>query len=284
MRMEFTDTVLRELLAEGTMSPSDSIVAVCAGVRDRDVFVRCGFDNVLITNINQDDVSDNFVPFEWRYADAQQLDLEDGSFEFAFVADGLHHCSSPHRALLEMYRVARKGIIVVESRDSLLMRTANRLGLSPTYEVEAVVGSDFLGGGVDNSDVPNYIYRWTEADFKKALRAFDPRGRHRFRFFYGLNLPYELAGWKKSSLKLKVIKATDPIVRGMTRVFKKQCNTMAMVALKPRVPDDLWPWLKVDNGEVAFAREYAGEHFKDIEGSGLSARPREETEHQVNSS
>jgi len=276
MRMEFTDTVLRQLLAEGMLKPTDSFVAVCAGVRDRDVFVRCGFHDVLITNINQDDASDNFAPFEWRYEDAQGLNLLDESFDFAFVADGLHHCSSPHRALLEMYRVARKGIIVVESRDSMLMRTANTLGLSPLYEVEAVVGSDFSGGGVDNSNVPNYIYRWTEADFKKALRAFDPRGQHTFRFFYGLNLPYELASWKKSSMKLKVIKVADPLLRGLTRVFKKQCNTMAMVALKPRVPDDLWPWLKAEDGGVAFAREYANHHFKEIEGSGLSARPRDE--------
>jgi SAM-dependent methyltransferase len=276
MRMEFTDAVLQQLLQEGMLRQSDSIVAVCAGVCDRDVFVRCGFRDVLITNINEADSRDESAPFEWEHQDAQDLDLEDESFDFAFVADGLHHCSSPHRALLEMYRVARRGIIVIESRDSFLMRTANRLGLSPLYEVEAVVGSDFRGGGVDDTDVPNFIYRWTEADFKKTVRSFDPRGRHTFRFFYGLNLPYELAGWKKSSLKLKVVKITDPVLRQLTRVFKKQCNTMALVALKPQVPDDLWPWLTVEDGTVGFAREYAGKHFKEIEGSRLSARPREE--------
>jgi SAM-dependent methyltransferase len=282
MRIEFADTVIRALLRDGTLTPSDSIVAVCAGVRDGDVFERCGIRNVLITNIEEDDADGE--RFEWSYQDAQQLDLDDDSFDVAFVADGLHHCASPHRALLEMYRVARKGIIVIESRDSLLMRAANRLGLSPTYEVEAVVGSDFSSGGVDNTDVPNYIYRWTEADFKKTLCAFDPRGRHTFRFFYGLNLPYELAGWKKSSVKLKVIKATDPLLRGLTRAFKKQRNTMAMVALKPRTPHDLWPWLKVENGGVAFAREYAGQHFKEIEGTRLSARPREDVQQKVGSS
>jgi SAM-dependent methyltransferase len=265
------------------LAPSDSIVAVCAGPPERGAFVRCGFRDVLITNINADDSSDDFAPFHWSLQEAQQLDFEDESFEFSFVADGLHHCSSPHRALLEMYRVARRGIIVLESRDSLLMRAANRFGLSPLYEVEAVVGSDFRAGGVDNSDIPNYIYTWTEADFEKTLRTFDPRGRHTFRFFYGLNLPYELAGWRKSSMKLKIMKATDPLLRGLTRVFKKQCNTMALVALKLRVPEDLWPWLKVDNGGVSFAREYAGHHFKEIEGSGLSARPHESDEHRVES-
>ena len=281
MRMEFADTVIHELLSDGTLATSDSVVAVCAGVRDGDVLERCGFRNVLITNIDEGDA--DHERFEWSYQDAQQLDLGDNSFDLAFVADGLHHCSSPHRALLEMYRVARKGVIVIESRDSVLMRAANRLGLSPTYEVEAVVGSDFSSGGVDNSDVPNYIYRWTEADFKKTLCAFDPRGRHTFRFFYGLNLPYELAGWKQSSVKLKVIKATDPLLRGLTRVFKKQCNTMAMVALKPRVPQDLWPWLKLEDDGIAFAREYAGQHFKEIEGSRLSARPREEAKQRAGS-
>jgi hypothetical protein len=56
---------------------------------------------------------------------------------------------------------------------------------------------------------------------------------------------------EKSSVKLEVNKATDPLLRGLTRVFKKQCNTMAMVALKPRIPHDLWPWLKVEDGGIA---------------------------------
>jgi hypothetical protein len=89
---------------------------------------------------------------------------------------------------------------------------------------------------------------------------------------------------EEGSVKLKVIKATDPLLRGLTRVFKKQCNTMAMVALKPRIPHDLWSWLKVDDGGIAFAREYAGQHFKEIEGSRLSARPREDVKQRVGSS
>jgi SAM-dependent methyltransferase len=275
MRTPFTESVLEELLADGTIAPSDSIIAVAAGERERDIFLHCGFQNVTITNVDQTDSGDRFPPYQWSYQDAHALDYADNFFDFAFVADGLHHCSSPHRAMLEMYRVARGGIIVIESRNSLLMRTANRLGLSPEYEIEAVVGSEFKSGGVNNTDIPNYIYRWTESDFTKAIRSFNPRGKHDFRFFYGLNLPYELAGWKKSGLKLYVIKVADPLLRAFTRVFKRQCNTIAMVALEPRIPEDLWPWLKLQNGDVVFNRDYAGQHFKEIEGSGLSARPRE---------
>jgi SAM-dependent methyltransferase len=275
MRTPFTESVLEELLADGTISHSDRIIAVCAGVRERDIFLRCGFQDVTITNLDHSGSGDRFPPFQWSYQDAHDLNYDDNSFDFAFVTDGLHHCSSPHRAMLEMYRVARRGIIVIESRNSLLMRAANHLGLSPEYEVEAVVGSEFKSGGVNNTDIPNYIYRWTESDFEKAIRSFDPMGKQDFRFFYGLNLPYELAGWKKSSLKFYVVKVADPLLRGFTRVFKRQCNTLAMIALKPRIPDDLWPWLKLQNGSVVFNADYAGQHFKQIEGTGLSARPKE---------
>jgi SAM-dependent methyltransferase len=278
MRTSFAESMLNSLLAEGTIACSDSVVSVCAGIREQEVFSRVGLVDATITNIDERDAGDRYAPFRYSYQDAHNLTFADGSFDFAFVTDGLHHCSAPHQALLEMYRVARKGIIVVESRDSLLMRTATRLGLSPEYEVEAVIGSEFVRGGTDNTCVPNYIYRWTEVEFEKTIRSFNPVGRHAFRFFYGLNLPYELAGWKKHSVKLRVIRVADPLLRGLTRLFKRQCNTLAMVALKPRIPDDLWPWLAVDDRQIVFNRLYADRHYKPIEGSGLSARPRDGTQ------
>jgi hypothetical protein len=51
-----------------------------------------------------------------------------------------------------------------------------------------------------------------------------------------------------------------------------------MIALKPRIPDDLWPWLAVDDRQIVFNRLYADRHYKQIEGSGLSARPRDGTQ------
>jgi ubiquinone/menaquinone biosynthesis C-methylase UbiE len=54
---------------------------------------------------------DEFAPFSWSFQDAEQLSFEDEAFDYVFVHAGLHHCASPHRALLEMYRVARRGIM-----------------------------------------------------------------------------------------------------------------------------------------------------------------------------
>jgi SAM-dependent methyltransferase len=272
VRTTFVESVLAELLKEGVLATSDSVIAVCAGSRERDLFAELGFTNVLITNLD-DRIADEaaFAPFAWSREDAQNLNLPDASFDFAFVADGLHHCSSPHKALLEMYRVSRRGVVVVESRDNLLMRVATSVGLSPEYELEAVVDNDFKWGGVDNTGVPNYIYRWTESEFKKTISSFDPSGRHLFRFVYGLNLPFEQAKLKKTNAKLYAVRLAEPLVKAFTGVFKKQRNTLAMVALKPRLPDDLWPWLTMGHEGVELDRTYAGAHFKtqadDDEGS-----------------
>jgi hypothetical protein len=160
--------------------------------------------------------------------------------------------------MLEMYRVARRGIIVIESRDGALMRFASRLGFSSEYEVEAVVDNDFRSGGLNNTEIPNYVYRWTESEFTKTIRSFDPLGRHRFRFFYDLNLPYERTKLKQDDVKLRILELIDPALGLFTRIFKKQCNSFGMVALKPRIPDDLWPWLTVDAGRIHFDRGYAG--------------------------
>jgi len=262
MRTTFVSSVLESLLADSVLDRSESVLAVCAGAAERDVFIRLGLTNAIITNLDDEMVQNDFAPLKWSRQDATNLAFEDASFDLAFVADGLHHTPAPHRALVEMYRVARRGVIVIESRDNLVMRLANWLGLSPEYEIEAVVGNDFRKGGLNNTEIPNYIYRWTEEEFIKTIRSFDPLGRHTFRFFYGLNLPYGQAEMKESDIKLRILQMTDPILHAFTRIFKKQCNSLGMVALKPHLPDDLWPWLRLEEGQARFNPAYARGRFK----------------------
>src|SRR5438105_12694576 len=109
MRTPFVESVLETLIADGVLSRSDSILAVCAGSAEHDVFVRLGFANAVISNLDERMSDDHFAPLGWCYQDATELTVEDESFDFAFVADGLHHTSAPHRAVLEMCRVARRG-------------------------------------------------------------------------------------------------------------------------------------------------------------------------------
>ena len=55
-----------------------------------------------MTISNVDESGDVYAPYAWSRQDAEALDLPDGSFDLAAVSAGLHHCASPHRALLEM--------------------------------------------------------------------------------------------------------------------------------------------------------------------------------------
>ena len=188
-------------------------------------------------------------PLTGSLADVRNLPFADGSFDWVFVSDGLHHCDSPHRALLEMYRVARVGVIVFESRDSLLMRLGVRLGLVEAYELSAVIGNGGLCAGVNYTCVPNYVYRWTERDFEKTLCCADPTGSPSFRYYYGFNAPQRAySGLKSVLFKMAVLGG-----RLFSAIFKNQSNSFCMVALKPTT---LFPWLQREGDTIKFKPDF----------------------------
>jgi ubiquinone/menaquinone biosynthesis C-methylase UbiE len=111
--------------------------------------------NVTISNVAGGDPPD-VRPYRWAVEDAEQLTCPDGSYDLIAVSAGLHHCRSPHRALLEMYRAAGSAVFVLESRDSMLRRSAIRLGAVDEYERRW--WRTALPGGV-NGEHMNYVYR-----------------------------------------------------------------------------------------------------------------------------
>ena len=253
MRMAFVTRVLRSLIEEELLHLDDSILTVCAAEGDRDVFLSFGFKDVTISNLDDGKQEHGYAPFKWSRQDAQALDFADRSFDFAFVSAGIHHCQAPHAAVVEMYRVSRKGIIVAESRDNLLMRLATRLHLTSQYEINLRLAKTFEHGGVNNSHIPNHMYRWTEREFIKTIRSYDPTGMQRFRFHYGLSLP------TTSVPQMLVKKSIGPLLVVLGPLFKKQGNDFAMVVLRPKLPDDLWPWLVMHGETVNLNRAYVKE-------------------------
>jgi SAM-dependent methyltransferase len=149
--MDLYETTIKRLIDSDRMSRSDRVLVVCAGGVDAKVLRSCGCSNITISNLAE---RWDMEAVEWMHEYAEALAIPDGSFDWTIVRAGLHHCASPHRALLEMYRVSRKGVIVFEARDSAFMRLAIRLGLVPEFELEAVVLEGWERGGVRNSAVP----------------------------------------------------------------------------------------------------------------------------------
>lgn len=248
MRIQFSRPVMQRLIDAGAFSLQGSILAVCAGEAERDLFSLLGLKNVTITSLDPVVTSGVMAPFTGSLADVRKLPFAAGAFDWVFVSDGLHHCDSPHAALVEMYRVSRKGVIVFESRDNLLIRLAVTCGLTEQYEISAVADNRGECAGVNYTSIPNYVYRWTERDFEKAITCADPTGKPSFRYFYGFNAPLR----SYSGIKALIYRTAVLAGQVFACLFKKQSNSFCMVAFKPT---ELFPWLeRTAEGVVRFRK------------------------------
>ena len=245
MDREFTAATLQSL----GLRADTRLLAVCAGTDDWELLAGLGFTDVVVSNLDES-CSDLVPGAAWSCQDAQSLTFEDRSFDWVFVSDGLHHCRSPHRALLEMYRVCRVGLVAIEARDSALVRLAVRLGMADTFELAAVMDQGFRAGGLDNTSVPNHVYRWTEAEVIKTLRSYDPTGEIRVEFRHGLRLPTDEATGARRRWAGRLAR---PALAALCAVSKRQCNQLAIIA---RRPTDLYPWLQRIDGRVEFNPGY----------------------------
>lgn len=235
------------------IAPGDCVLVTCGESRDRQAFLDAGIEKVTISNIDDDRNNGDFAPYGWQRQDVENLDLEDGAFDWVVVHAGLHHCASPHRALCEMLRVARKGVMAVESRDSLAMRAAVRLGLTFDFELEPVVLSDGAFGGYRNTSIPNYIYRWTEREVVKTTTSFVPDIVLSHRFAYGYRFPFQRMAMSRNPLKRSAVTALSLLKRFFETALPRQGNQFGFVVRKT---ERLQPWLKRKNGRREVDLDY----------------------------
>jgi len=238
-------TVAR-LLDSGLMRRDMRVLVACGGTFDKAVLQRLGFRDVTISNLDSRLSADEFEPFRWAYQDVERLTFQDEEFDFAIVHNGLHHCYSPHKGLLELYRVASKGVLVFEPRDTALVRLGIRLSFGQKYEVASVTHNGLGAGGVGNTRVPNYIYRWTEREVEKTVLSYAPYGEPRFQFMYALRVPWGRLLALKNPLFLTAVLASLPALKLLFRVFPRQANGFGFAIEKPHLPRDLHPWLSFE--------------------------------------
>jgi SAM-dependent methyltransferase len=183
-RIDFYARTLRQWIPDRLAS----ILVVGGGQNDADVFSAAGFRNVTFTNLKPPAVVTQ-GPFTTVAADAENLPFPDGTYDYTVAHAVLHHCRSPHRAMLELYRVAKQAAVAFEARDSAVMRFAERIGAGNPYEVSSVEANGGIAGGVRDKGVPNYVYRWTEREVEKTIASFAPHAHHRINWAYGFGTP-----------------------------------------------------------------------------------------------
>lgn len=237
---EFYRNVLAAEIDAGELRLDSRILVVCGGETDFRVLTSLGFHNVTISNLDARMAPNTFAPFSWSFQDAENLSFEDDSFDFSIVHSGLHHCYSPHRAIGEMLRVSRIGIIGFEPYDSWITQVGQKFGLGQTYECAAVFDNACKFGGVANSAIPNFVYRFTEHELEKTFRCALPCGIPLTRYYKCLRI---------NESRFEIIRS--PITRhtGITllRMIKKLnrfvgifSNNIAFVACKPK---RFHPWI-----------------------------------------
>ena len=238
-----------------------SILVIGGGENDKLVFQESGFTDVSISNIDERQSDSEYYPYKHCFQNAEKLSYKDNEFDYVTAHATLHHCSSPHLALTEMYRVAKKGVLVIESRDSWLMRLLIKIKITPDFETVAIYDHNCKYGGVNNTCIPNYIYRWTEYEVEKTIKSYAPYANHKFLYRYGLDEPSATKRSKSLSKKI-IINILSPIYRSIVKFFPKQQNLFAFFITKPVIPDDLQPWIKFDDGVMSFNESWAGERIK----------------------
>jgi ubiquinone/menaquinone biosynthesis C-methylase UbiE len=259
----FYQEVIKDLIQRRDLDPQMRVLVLCGGGLDREVMLACGLTQAVISNLdsNQDMDASQFAPLAWSYLDAERIDLADESVDFCVAHSGLHHCESPHRALLEMYRVARRGVVFFEPYDNWVTRMGVRLGFGQEYEHAAVFYNDCRCGGVRNTAIPNFVYRWTHAEIRKTIQSRAPHARHEYRFYHRLRIPWGQIKGRKNPLFHYALLAAWPLLKLGTLLFPRQSNNFAAVILKPELPRDLHPWLQLQDGRPALQPDWLARRY-----------------------
>jgi ubiquinone/menaquinone biosynthesis C-methylase UbiE len=250
--MNFYVKCLGLLRARHVLSTDDSVLVVAGGLTDRACLLEAGFSNVIISNLDEHEGAAEYRPFRWMCLDAERIALGDASFDWVIVHAGLHHLSVPAAGVCEMFRVARKGILCFEARDSWAMQLAKRTGLTADYELEPAFLSGGKFGGYRNGPIPNYVYRWTEREFEKVVKSYHPAYHVDFKYFYGLQVPLQRFAMARS----RIFRSAGRLLNGISKLFPyllpRQGNQFAMIAVKTNV---LQPWLIMEDGNLQFREE-----------------------------
>jgi SAM-dependent methyltransferase len=171
------EKVLRNCVYSMGIDLLSDVLVVGGSAEDGRTLHRIGFTRVTLSNLldprpsEQADLDDAKMQQAVR-VDAEAMELADNSYDVVLAHEMLHHCRSPHKALLEMLRISRRHVILLEPNNSFAMRLLVKLRFSFPYELPAVIASGFQTGGVRDSNIPNYIYRWNAMDVYQTAASY----------------------------------------------------------------------------------------------------------------
>jgi len=174
------------------INKESNFLLISASMYEVKILKDLGYLNFTITYHDEDE-KNQFLDYGFKEninlfkSDLRDLMFKDKSFDYTITNATIHHIDLPHKAITELYRVAIKGVLVIESTDSLIMRLATKIKLAEEFEVSSI-NEDKNTGGLLDTAIPNYVYRWTEKEILKLLKSFDPKHINFLNFDYASDL------------------------------------------------------------------------------------------------
>jgi len=177
--------VLQRAMEQAGIGSENSILVLGGGNIDIVLLETVGLTNYTLSNLTSSALARTDRQDQGLLFNAEDMGLPDNSFDVVFAHDVLHHCYTPHKAVREMMRVAKRCVIFFDPNDSAFMRTLVRLNFSFPYETGVVAAHNYSAGGVMGSAIPNHIYRWTPRELQKTTNSAMPERRMK-----GIGYPY----------------------------------------------------------------------------------------------
>ena len=210
------------------LKKSSSILIIGASSDEIKLFKNEKFTNITVGYFDDRELIDLKkikleYDFEIHKVDARKINFENQSFEYCLTHATIHHIDLPHLAITELYRVSKLGTLIIEGNDSIVMRIATKFGFSEEYENSSI--SD-MKGGLLNSGLPNYIYRWSEREIYKLLNSYNPNINHQINFIYSHD--FKNAALEKNLYKKIVKYLLSKFLYIIFLFFKKQKNLVGI--------------------------------------------------------
>lgn len=171
--------------------------------------------------------SDKGLIGSYSAQNAEALSFEDDSFDYVYCKESFHHFPRPYIALNEMFRVARKAVILTEPRDvdidrgrfSRIIEWANRLRGKHSYH--------------EFEEVGNFIYRLSQHELEKFMLGMHYR-HIAFKPMNDAYFPDDTTGTKT----LRKIRLFDALHR--LGVRKSMLLNAALFKTPPSTSPDGW--------------------------------------------
>ena len=222
IRFEFYQNQILKFL-----NKNKSILVLGASSDEANLFHKLHFKKITLSNIDLAQLKGaekyNFRKIKIDFRNLYRI--KNSFYDFVVVHASIHHASKPHNILLEMYRIAKLGVLIVESNDSFIMRLAVKLKFSEDFEKSALNYKTYVGG-VDGSHIPNYVYRWTEREIKKLFYSYQPDKKINIIFNYQNNIYNE--NLSDNFYKKIIIVISYVFLKTIFILFPKQQNLMSI--------------------------------------------------------